>query len=484
MTAVLLDRLETPTLVVGYTMGDPTLAVDFCPQEVIDKPGEFALVCDGILFRVTDTNGGSTTWDVTRDSRTADHNIVSGSPVYIWLTAWQIEELLDALEATIPVASDDDPQPTALTADPGVSDEYSRADHVHEGAVGGGGGGGGTAFGYAGTTTQGASTETITNNKQYFKLFTLTEETLITSVAAYVEQNTTSSTVQANAGIFTDVAGEPGRLIAAVNGSASPVGFLTGGAGEDGWLDLPVSVRLPAGTYHAGVQFFADTPGGADFRIYYDTGGADMISTAGNFYLAGDAVHATSDSTRDFSIRVHTVVAQTAPGLVLLEQHTASGSATLDFTTFISASYDEYLFEFDHVIPATDGVALWMRMGTGGGPTFDTGANYSWEAQVWSAATAAFGGSTGDTKLSLSFTTHVSNSANWGICGKLRLFDPGSAIYKQVEGNFHFYANDPVRASVGIGGAYESATAVTAIRFLFSSGTIASGTIRVYGVAK
>lgn len=170
--------------------------------------------------------------------------------------------------------------------------------------------------------------------------------------------------------------------------------------------------------------------------------------------------------------------------LVLVEQHTASSSAQLDFTTAISGTYDEYLFEFDHVIPAANAVALQMLMGTGGGPTFDTGGNYSWEAFVWTAAAFISGGSTGDTKLQLSYTTHVSNDANWGICGKLRMFDPGSAIYKQVNGDFHFYASDPARASVSIGGAYESATAVTAIRFLMSTGNIASGTIRCYGVAK
>jgi len=171
--------------------------------------------------------------------------------------------------------------------------------------------------------------------------------------------------------------------------------------------------------------------------------------------------------------------------LVLLEQHTASASATLDFTAFVSSDYDEYLIELVNVIPATNGVALYMRMSTDGGSTYDSGANYSWEVDVWTASAEARTGATGDSKLQLTYTTHVSNDSHWGVCGKIRLFSPGStALYKQIEGNYHFYANDPVRASSSCGGAYESTTAVDALRFLFNSGNIASGTIRVYGVVK
>src|SRR5262249_27332127 len=57
-------------------------------------------------------------------------------------------------------------------------------------------------------------------------------------------------------------------------------------------------------------------------------------------------------------------------GPVLLNTLTASASATLDDTTSIVASYNQYMIELNHVIPATDASGLWMRVQSGG--TFKT----------------------------------------------------------------------------------------------------------------
>src|SRR5947207_2075820 len=68
--------------------------------------------------------------------------------------------------------------------------------------------------------------------------------------------------------------------------------------------------------------------------------------------------------------------AGSAGALVFLEAHTASASASLDFTTFISSTYDDYLIEGVGIIPATDAVIFRAQVGTGGGPTYDTANNY------------------------------------------------------------------------------------------------------------
>ena len=174
-------------------------------------------------------------------------------------------------------------------------------------------------------------------------------------------------------------------------------------------------------------------------------------------------------------------------GVVFLQNQTASSSATLDFTSFISATYDEYLFELVNVIPATDNVELWMRVGTGGGPTYDSGSNYSFGnfrfSQAGSAVTGATPGSP-TTQWDLSGSGGVDNSSNYGVWGSVKLFGPGSAIYKKIRGEFGYLSNGNEPLASNISGMYLSATALTAIRFLFSSGNIASGSIRCYGIAK
>lgn len=171
--------------------------------------------------------------------------------------------------------------------------------------------------------------------------------------------------------------------------------------------------------------------------------------------------------------------------LVFLEAHTASASATLDFTTFISSTYDEYQIEFVGVVPATNAVAFWMRMGTGGGPTYDTGANYGWMALVLRAGASAITGAEGGaTKIQLGYNTDIDNTSTWSVNGTVKLFSPQStALYKWVDGSIS-YQTGGFRIQNVVGGTYETLTALTAVRFLFSSGNIASGTIRVYGIAK
>jgi hypothetical protein len=173
-------------------------------------------------------------------------------------------------------------------------------------------------------------------------------------------------------------------------------------------------------------------------------------------------------------------------GLTLLEQHTASSSATLDFTSWYSSTYDQYQIELLNLIPATDLVNLYLRMSTNGGSSYDAGANYNWTNWAWrSAASGAFGANAA-TQIILDPTSSVGvkNTATNGLCGTLRLYSPGStAVHKQVVGqvssldSVSFLGGTPT-------GIYLSTTAVNAFRFLFSSGNIASGIVRVYGIAK
>lgn len=173
--------------------------------------------------------------------------------------------------------------------------------------------------------------------------------------------------------------------------------------------------------------------------------------------------------------------------IVFLEAHTASSSATLDFTAFISSTYDEYLFELVNVLPATNAADLLMRVGTGGGPTYDSGAaaytqaDWRWHSGGGSAA----GGGTASAIICAG-RDHVSNNANWaGVSGSLTLLDPGSSVYKKVNGMCsHADGTTAVLEGVSFTGYYTATTVLTAIRFLYSSGNIASGTIRVYGIAK
>lgn len=182
-----------------------------------------------------------------------------------------------------------------------------------------------------------------------------------------------------------------------------------------------------------------------------------------------------------------TAGAGAAGGFIFLEAHTASTSATLDFTTFISSTYDTYVIKLTSLVMATNSVDLLMRMGTGGGPTYDTGANYSGDRFVWRSGGSALEGGTGATSIQLTYGSHINNgtAALAGVSGEFHLYDPQStALYKAVSGRSVFYDASNFRVTTDVRGAYESTTAVTAVRFFASSGNITSGTIRIYGLTK
>ena len=172
-------------------------------------------------------------------------------------------------------------------------------------------------------------------------------------------------------------------------------------------------------------------------------------------------------------------------GLVLLEQHAASASASLDFTTFVSSSYDEYEIHIVGLIPASAS-DLWMRMSTDGGATYDTSGVYANDSFVWRAGGSAVGGGTAATKCILSFaggSNQVQSSTTHVVNAHMRLFDPASAsAYKAISGSVSYFDGNRVRNEFR--DAYESTTAVNAVRFLMSTGNITSGTIRIYGVQK
>ncbi len=171
--------------------------------------------------------------------------------------------------------------------------------------------------------------------------------------------------------------------------------------------------------------------------------------------------------------------------LVLLEQHTASASASLDFTTFISSTYDEYLIEGVGVVPATNAVNLVMRVGTGGGPTYDT-TNYNGSLRTDTGHNTGAAKTNNDAPgASFMVCKTIANNAGYGqVSFSLRLTNPQStSLHKHIYGMAMWHDGSEVYSGRALC-LVSLTTALTAVQFFMSSGNIASGVIRAYGVAK
>jgi hypothetical protein len=175
------------------------------------------------------------------------------------------------------------------------------------------------------------------------------------------------------------------------------------------------------------------------------------------------------------------------PGaFVLLGQAIANNSPSLDLAGFVTPAFDVYEFDLLNVLPVTNNIDLIARVGTGPGPTWDAvSGRYAWTDSYSFPTNNGGGEGAVASQTSIKVSGAVANTT-LGVCGRLRLFDPSGpgvakcALLGEVA-NLH--------ATVGyiqrnVTGVYLATTAITGMQFLFSAGNIASGTVRVYGIAK
>lgn len=161
-------------------------------------------------------------------------------------------------------------------------------------------------------------------------------------------------------------------------------------------------------------------------------------------------------------------------GLHYLDVKTASSSSSLDFTSSIDGTYGAYLFWIQNLVPATDATDLYFRVSTDGGSTYVASAN----AYYYNAAIGA---------TYFPLASPVSNTANrGGVSGYVIIYNPSSSsIKKQIHGNNVVYASSAganTYATDNTRGVYDAITAVNAVRFIQSSGNLASGKIIMYGL--
>jgi hypothetical protein len=175
--------------------------------------------------------------------------------------------------------------------------------------------------------------------------------------------------------------------------------------------------------------------------------------------------------------------------LVLLEQHTAAGAATLDFASWQSSSYDEYIIEFIDITPSTTGLTFNIRCSTNGGSTYDTSTIYNSSQFAFSSAGSTANGVLNGTALQIYPLNgrSMSTTATQGLSGHIKMYSV-SGLYTQWIANLlgpdnvnnASTQNNP--QGLEVRGLYASSTLVNGLRFLTSSGAF-SGTIRIYGVS-
>jgi hypothetical protein len=178
--------------------------------------------------------------------------------------------------------------------------------------------------------------------------------------------------------------------------------------------------------------------------------------------------------------------------LTYIASVTASASATIDFTTGIDSTYNEYQFHFVNMHPSNNQQDLVFQVNN-----VTDGADFN-DSLITSTFFDAFHNEAGsDTALTYVSTRDLANAANFqplfdkvtnaaadaSVSGVLTLYNPSSTTYvkhftSRVQGMHHStYSGDCFAA-----GYINDTKAIDEIRFKFASGNIDAGTIHMYGV--
>lgn len=165
----------------------------------------------------------------------------------------------------------------------------------------------------------------------------------------------------------------------------------------------------------------------------------------------------------------------------LIETIEASNDATIDFTGFDS-SYDQFMGILSSIIPITDTASLSVRVSTSG--SWKSGASdYSWGRSFSGASGSGGTGDEADTDIEVAANSGTGSGEEVNavlIIQSLTVATRKTAVYldaiiENASGNF---------VSIKTGGRYNTAEANDGLRFFMSSGNIASGEFKLYGLRK
>jgi len=175
--------------------------------------------------------------------------------------------------------------------------------------------------------------------------------------------------------------------------------------------------------------------------------------------------------------------------LTLISSQTASASANISFTSGIDSTYDEYIFKFINIHPATDSTFFTFNMSTDGGSNYNvTKTSSAIRAYNYEDGTSA--DIMYDTDADLAQSTNyqylqrnIGNADDESFSGTLHLFNPSSTTYvKHFMSNSNYTHSASISLNYYVAGYGNTTSAVNAIDFKMASGNIDAGTILMYGV--
>lgn len=213
----------------------------------------------------------------------------------------------------------------------------------------------------------------------------------------------------------------------------------------------------------------------------YDAAGGNSETGIGTYTSSGTTLTRTVTTSTNSNNAINlsgsaevyiTARAQDIGSLIWLSSNVSSSSASSNFTAIDTNTYPTLVFVLRNIVPATNLANLQWQVGTGGTPTYQT-SNYVDAASTGSAV-----------QLNPGILGGVPNTAGLGVSGAVVITSLGSTSNVKGINSTTMLPSTALGNNIGTFQGYwnVTGTAGTAVRFLFSSGNISTGTISMYGM--
>jgi hypothetical protein len=175
--------------------------------------------------------------------------------------------------------------------------------------------------------------------------------------------------------------------------------------------------------------------------------------------------------------------------MTLISEQTASGSASISFTSGIDSTYPIYKFELINIHPSADANNTHMSASTDGGSSYGvTATTTQFQAKHNEADNdSALQYSTAGDLAQSTNPVDIGRSLGSGNdeCGvaTIFIFNPSSTTFVKhfISTNNEYHSSDLTLQNF-TAGYFNTTSAIDGIQFSMSSGNIDAGTIKLYGI--
>ena len=173
----------------------------------------------------------------------------------------------------------------------------------------------------------------------------------------------------------------------------------------------------------------------------------------------------------------------------LISTATASNAASIDITSGIDSTYDEYMFVLTDINPATDDVNFSFQVNAASQSGFNETITstqfwaYNLEADSTRGMNINVGLDQAQGTAYQTLATQLGNGSDESLVGVIHLFSPASTTYvKHFYSRTNSYSSSTASTNQYTAGYINTTAAIDDVSFKMSSGNL-DGVIQMYGIA-